>query len=264
MLLNIVAKPHKRDKFEVTPESVAYLSALVSVSEEVRGRCHARQPHMRSHASSGSGSGDPFNVDLRLDLHSTTRHSPPSQAANLSPVSNYSNASTALLHTSASHNALSSIQGSNLNSPVSSGSCSSTTHLLVPSGNGSQTSPGAPLPGPQTPPAGRRQKSWDLLDQNAIALAKQQKQPQSSSSSTSATSSASVATATNQQQQQQQQQQLSSNGAKVLFKTQRSFSVPTTRDQRSLERHSGGLKGIGFIKGYQTVLCLIPLSVSRK
>jgi len=110
------------------------------------------------------------------------------------------------------------------------------------------------LPGPQTPPAGRRQKSWDLLDQNAIALAKQQKQPQSSSSSTSATSSASAATATNQQQQQQQQQQqLSSNGAKVLFKTQRSFSVPTTRDQRSLERHSGGLKGIGFIKGYQTV-----------
>jgi neurofibromin 1 len=37
MVLNIVAKPYKRDKFEVTPESVAYLSALASVSEEVRG-----------------------------------------------------------------------------------------------------------------------------------------------------------------------------------------------------------------------------------
>lgn len=86
MLLAIVAKPNKRDKFEVTPASVAYLAALVSVSEEVRGRCHARQPRLRSNNSSGSGnvgsgassgngstmgSGDPFNVsDLRLDLHS--------------------------------------------------------------------------------------------------------------------------------------------------------------------------------------------------
>ena len=26
MLLGIIAKPHKRDKFEVTPESVAYLA----------------------------------------------------------------------------------------------------------------------------------------------------------------------------------------------------------------------------------------------
>jgi neurofibromin 1 len=32
---SIVAKPYKRDKFEVTPQNVAYLSALVSVSEEV-------------------------------------------------------------------------------------------------------------------------------------------------------------------------------------------------------------------------------------
>ncbi|CAN7986429.1 unnamed protein product [Ixodes pacificus] len=42
MLLGIVAKPHKRDKFEVSPESVAYLAALVSVSEEVRSRCHLK------------------------------------------------------------------------------------------------------------------------------------------------------------------------------------------------------------------------------
>lgn len=28
MLLGIVAKPHKRDKFEVTPESVAYLAGI--------------------------------------------------------------------------------------------------------------------------------------------------------------------------------------------------------------------------------------------
>ncbi|KAF6216642.1 hypothetical protein GE061_000988 [Apolygus lucorum] len=41
-LLTIIAKPHKRDKFEVTAESVAYLAALVSVSEEVRSRCHVK------------------------------------------------------------------------------------------------------------------------------------------------------------------------------------------------------------------------------
>lgn len=61
MLLGIVAKPSRRDKFEVTHESVAYLTgllitikklvekikflfflALVSVSEEVRSRCHVK------------------------------------------------------------------------------------------------------------------------------------------------------------------------------------------------------------------------------
>ena len=152
--------------------------------------------------------------------------------ASLSPVSSYSNASTAVLHTSASHNALSSIQGSTLNSPISSCSNSSTTHLAVPSGCGG-SSGSSPQPAsfiaPQTPPTGRRQTSWDLLDQNAIAIAKQQRHP------------------LNPPQQQQDSCVGSSGaggigGAKALFKTQRSFSVPTTRDQRSLERNSGGLK----------------------
>ncbi|KAJ6633038.1 Neurofibromin, partial [Pseudolycoriella hygida] len=42
MLLAIVAKPSGRDKFEVTSDSVAYLTALVAVSEEVRSRCHVK------------------------------------------------------------------------------------------------------------------------------------------------------------------------------------------------------------------------------
>lgn len=42
MLLGIIAKPLRRDKFEVTPDSVAYLTALVAVSEEVRSRCHVK------------------------------------------------------------------------------------------------------------------------------------------------------------------------------------------------------------------------------
>ncbi|CAH1393434.1 unnamed protein product [Nezara viridula] len=47
-LLGIVAKPYKRDKFEVTPDSVAYLAALVAVSEEVRSRCHVKHTSSRT------------------------------------------------------------------------------------------------------------------------------------------------------------------------------------------------------------------------
>lgn len=269
MLLGIVAKPTKRDKFEVTPQSVAYLAALVSVSEEVRGRCHARPPRLRSNNSTGSGAAsatgsasgcsDPFSVsDLRLDLQSVGmqnnaagregRGAQPAGSAgtttagtgSLSPVSNYSTASTALLHTSASHNALSSIQGSALNSPVSSGSNnSSTTHLLVPVGSGSCSSQTALIPSlvdSDSPPPGRRQTSWDLLDQNAIQQAKmQQKQQQQQQQQMQPQPCNQQSTG---QQQNQQLSGVESCGAKALFKTQRSFSVPTTRDQRSLERNS--------------------------
>ncbi|XP_066962551.1 neurofibromin isoform X3 [Macrobrachium rosenbergii] len=69
-LLSIVAKPHKRDKFEVTPDSVAYLAALVSVSEEVRSRCHLKYSVARS--LSKSTSTDTFAVDLHLNLPMTT------------------------------------------------------------------------------------------------------------------------------------------------------------------------------------------------
>lgn len=42
MLLGIIARPNRRDKFEVTSESVAYLTALVACSDEVRSRCHVK------------------------------------------------------------------------------------------------------------------------------------------------------------------------------------------------------------------------------
>lgn len=65
-LLGIVAKPHKRDKFEVTPESIAYLAALVPVSEEVRSRCHVKHSFVRMIPESLSN--DNFPVDLHLNL----------------------------------------------------------------------------------------------------------------------------------------------------------------------------------------------------
>ncbi|XP_072402893.1 neurofibromin isoform X3 [Diabrotica undecimpunctata] len=107
MLLTIVAKPQKRDKFEVTPDSVAYLTALVGFSEEVKSRCHIK--HSLPRQMTDSISQDNFSVD------------------------------------------------SGQNSGIQKGS--STESTMSNSMN-------------------RRQKSWDLLDQTAIAQARH-KQPTS-------------------------------------------------------------------------------------
>ncbi|XP_044590361.1 neurofibromin-like, partial [Cotesia glomerata] len=129
MLLAIVAKPFRRDKFEVTPESVAYLAALVSVSEEVRSRCHVR--HSLGRNISESSSTDFIDVLVT-------------------------------------------------NGPDAAASTNLTVNL-----------------------SNRKQKSWDLLDQTAITQARQQKQPLQS--------------------------------GRILFKTQRSFSVPTTKEPKPAE-----------------------------
>jgi len=41
-LLNILSKSTGRDKFEVTSDNIAYLSALMPISEEVQSRCHLK------------------------------------------------------------------------------------------------------------------------------------------------------------------------------------------------------------------------------
>ena len=41
-LLNILSKSTGRDKFEVTPDNIAYLTALMPISEEVQSRCHLK------------------------------------------------------------------------------------------------------------------------------------------------------------------------------------------------------------------------------
>ncbi|XP_044742019.1 neurofibromin [Chrysoperla carnea] len=103
MLLTIVAKPQGRDKFEVTPDSIAYLTALVSVSEEVRSRCHVK--HSLPRWITDSMSQDNFYVDSLTNGTAATNGT-------------------------------------------------SNNHMIL----------------------SRRQKSWDLLDQNAIAMARQHKQ----------------------------------------------------------------------------------------
>lgn len=65
MLLDIVAKPSGgRDKFEVNKDNVAYLAALVSVSEDVRSRCHVK--HNFSDVLPDSPTFDSFAVDNHL------------------------------------------------------------------------------------------------------------------------------------------------------------------------------------------------------
>ncbi|XP_023313062.1 neurofibromin isoform X2 [Anoplophora glabripennis] len=135
MLLTIVAKPHKRDKFEVTPDSVAYLTALVGFSEEVRSRCHIK--------------------------HSLPRYMADSISQENFIIDNVANPNTS------QHVSTSSSSTSNVN---------------------------------------RRQKSWDLLDQSALAQARH-KQPTAAQHQT----------------------------ARALFKTQRSFSVPTAKEQKPLD-----------------------------
>nr|CAH7739336.1 unnamed protein product [Callosobruchus chinensis] len=61
MLLAIVARPQRRDKFEVTTDSVAYLTALVGYSDEVRSRCHIK--HSLAHCMTDSVSQDEFIID---------------------------------------------------------------------------------------------------------------------------------------------------------------------------------------------------------
>ncbi|XP_071038330.1 neurofibromin isoform X2 [Parasteatoda tepidariorum] len=73
-ILGIVAKPHKRDKFQVTPESVAYLAALVSVSEEVRSRCHLK--HRITRVISESPSAEAFATELHPTVLTQVSTSP--------------------------------------------------------------------------------------------------------------------------------------------------------------------------------------------
>ncbi|KAK2156732.1 hypothetical protein LSH36_206g01021 [Paralvinella palmiformis] len=81
MLLVIVSKSAKRDKFEVTPQSVPYLAALVSVSEEVRSRCHLK--HRFSCSIPESASSDSISAELASHTNNTVPSN--SQPASLPP-----------------------------------------------------------------------------------------------------------------------------------------------------------------------------------
>ncbi|PSN31934.1 Neurofibromin [Blattella germanica] len=199
MLLGIIAKPHKRDKFEVTPESVAYLAALVSVSEEVRSRCHVKHSLVRMIPESGSSEN--FTVDNHLSL---LPHPPV-------PTSSITSAMNAMATPSPSQRSEASI-----------GQCQQSQ----------QQSSGAGTP------TNRRQKSWDLLDQTAIAQARQQKQHSQQQTQHQVQSTAGGGESSNSKGWRsldlgpQAPPPAPSGGpsvARPLFRTQRSSSVPAPK-----------------------------------
>lgn len=73
LLLDIVGKSsHGKDKFEVTKSNVAYLAALVSVSEEVRSRCHVKHT-ISNIIITDSPTFDSFAVDHHLKAGAVKR-----------------------------------------------------------------------------------------------------------------------------------------------------------------------------------------------
>ncbi|XP_074643053.1 neurofibromin-like [Tubulanus polymorphus] len=145
MLLTVVAKPFKRDKFEVTQDSVAYLAALVAFSEEVRSRCHLR--------------------------HRVQRTLPESQSTD---------------------SLCAEVAAASAQVPAAAATAATTAAATT-----------------------KRQKSWDLLDQNAMASARLQKGPhvtQVQASNPKTWRSLDIET-----------------NNRPLFKTQRSSSMPTPR-----------------------------------
>ncbi|KAH7960628.1 hypothetical protein HPB49_021823 [Dermacentor silvarum] len=195
MLLGIVAKPHKRDKFEVTPESVAYLAALVSVLEEVRSRCHLKH-----------------RVSTRVASEALARTPP-------SPVPSSLAAQSASPSSSA-------IGGASSPSATGAAAPSPPTFLMPAGGSSSanQLHPPPPL-GQQQQQGGRRQKSWDLLDQNALAQARLAKQGAGGGTTPGPPSST-------KDPKFWRSLDTSEGGGRPLFRTQRSSSMPTPRSQK--------------------------------
>lgn len=159
MLLGIIAKPHKRDKFEVTIDSAPYLSALVSVSEEVQSRCHLK--HRITRLVSESPSTKNFTSDLQQNANNTTGSSnspknPPTTPTQQTP------SPTPLPSPSTSMSSCVSQTTQTTIIPTSY-----TMHQLHP-----QSSSNASISSHPSTPTNRRQKSWDILDQNAISQAK--------------------------------------------------------------------------------------------
>ncbi|KAK3870094.1 hypothetical protein Pcinc_024645 [Petrolisthes cinctipes] len=201
-LLSIVAKPHKRDKFEVTPESVAYLAALVSVSEEVRSRCHLKYSVARN--LSKSASSDTFAVGLHLNLPQSSvagnqqqqhqQHQQQQLSGGASSPSNHVPSPGSPFPTMGSFSSISSSATTISTATLPSVGSASTVvvgSIPTPGSNGgvvnaspvpstvSVSTPGdirppptitkdPPPPSASSIPANRRHKPWDTVDQMCI------------------------------------------------------------------------------------------------
>uniref|UniRef100_T1JUK4 Ras-GAP domain-containing protein n=1 Tax=Tetranychus urticae TaxID=32264 RepID=T1JUK4_TETUR len=210
-LLVIVAKPYKRDKFEVNVDNVAYLTALIPVSEEVRSRCHLKHkvprlskepPSSRAysiethqHSASLNSANTLSNTETCIKNHTpVTMHQTPSSTPLPSPSSLCSNPSQA--STVVANYSLQPIQAKPSNSTLAS------FHS------------GTPL--------GRRQKSWDVLNH---------------SSSSNMGSSAANSQESPRDSKSWKSLDIDAISVKPQMRTQRSSSVPTPRSQKNLDSY---------------------------
>ena len=193
-LLTIIAKPLKRDKFEVNPHNIAYLAALISVSEEVQSRVHLKHksteviPELSSpknfNISNASGPTNIIGTSAKTNPPSTQ---PPLSTSLSSGGSNYSQATTV----AANYSLL----------PLNSQNSNTTLDYSHPS-----------------TPTNQRQKSWEIIDQESIAEAKDKKSKSSPNESKS-WKSLDIDEVSNSCQ----------------LKTQRSSSMPTPRAQKCID-----------------------------
>jgi neurofibromin 1 len=86
LLLDIVGKSSGKDKYEVSKHNVAYLAGLVSVSEEVRSRCHVK--HTFTSTIPDSPTFNSFAVDAHHLKTGCSMKRPPTMNEHYSPHSN--------------------------------------------------------------------------------------------------------------------------------------------------------------------------------
>ncbi|XP_060559140.1 neurofibromin-like isoform X1 [Ruditapes philippinarum] len=182
-LLAITSKPLGRDKFEVNPQTVPYLAALVSVSEEVRSRCHLKH-RTSQYMMTDSPSSDSLSAEMSQTVSNTANQGMTGAPSNVS-VSTTSNG------TMSSATSISQAHSSSSVSTAASASSGSSTSVAAtpPPTPASPAAPQTPVPTTPTPttPASTagsqsqsppssggpiRQKSWELLDQQAMTAAK--------------------------------------------------------------------------------------------
>ncbi|XP_055698235.1 neurofibromin isoform X3 [Phlebotomus papatasi] len=245
MLLGIIAKPLRRDKFEVTPDSVAYLTALVAVSEEVRSRCHVKHTLSR-----WPGEANPNEISDTTNISSQAMGMPLSRRQKSWDILDQSAISYARQHKIQPHQDP-PIRGKSWRSlDLSHGQTMSNQLANMPNSNlittTAATSPnpisgggvhfGVPVAIPVPPVAHaaavhahncqrqdfrNRRSSSEPVHNAIVALANAEDTVQASSSKNSSGFIDCL-------------QNISPiKNARVLFKTQRSFSVPTTKDANS-------------------------------
>ncbi|XP_052799724.1 neurofibromin-like isoform X3 [Mya arenaria] len=195
-LLAITSKPLGRDKFEVNPQTVPYLAALVSVSEEVRSRCHLKH-RTSQYVMTESPSSDSLTADISQSVPSTAGISGQGSSTSVTSTSNGSlptMTGNSQAHSTGSVSTTMSSSTPNVATSPPTPASPATPQTAVPptppittvatttpttqptqstaTPKGQGDGQGGQSGSPPTSSGPIRQKSWELLDQQAMAQAK--------------------------------------------------------------------------------------------